>query len=192
MDFLSPYIKSSTSTTGNIPSPPTTENIHSPSADYSTDETYVIENDSIVEPFETTQTQTASEQNITRKKKTSKPLTEVDKAFIHYFKRPNPDTTDDNNARKHFLMSILPDVEELDNTQFRVFRRRVLSLLDEINSDPSYPAPPTTSCTSSIPFSSPSPTISDQSSGSLSQTLPPIPQPLSQNFPENSGVYYHL
>lgn len=36
------------------------------------------------------------------------------------------------NYRRHFLLSLLPDIEQMNNTQFRHFRRKVDELIDDI------------------------------------------------------------
>jgi secreted Zn-dependent insulinase-like peptidase len=52
------------------------------------------------------------------------------------------------NYRQQFLVSLLPDVEEMDARQFRKFRKRVSDLIEEIlepnSSSPQTSATPTT------------------------------------------------
>ena len=57
-------------------------------------------------------------------------ISKVDKEFIDYFKNKNR-CLDDTNPQKYFLLSLLPEVNELNESQFRVFKRTALALLDE-------------------------------------------------------------
>lgn len=46
----------------------------------------------------------------------------------------HPDRAFLENARKMFLLSLLPEVNELTEYQFKIFKRKVLALIDEMES----------------------------------------------------------
>lgn len=69
-------------------------------------------------------------------RKTAK--SDADQAFVEYFqeKKRKVDTSSEC-PRKQFLLSLLPEVSDLPETSFRVFKRRVFELLDNLHwSDP--------------------------------------------------------
>ncbi|KAF5298924.1 hypothetical protein FQR65_LT19561 [Abscondita terminalis] len=66
--------------------------------------------------------------------KIRKVTNEADKAFVEWIKKKESKT---DSARKMFLLSLLPDVENLSEEQMRKFRIKVLLLLEEIQSDQS-------------------------------------------------------
>lgn len=85
-------------------------------------------------------TQCLKEEN---KKKCDK--LDVDQYVINYIKAKKASQVE--NYRRQFLVSLLPDVEEMDASQFRQFRKRVGDLIEEIlepNSTPQTSATPTT------------------------------------------------
>ncbi|KAJ8714571.1 hypothetical protein PYW07_002796 [Mythimna separata] len=58
--------------------------------------------------------------------------------FIKYLQqRPNSNNEVVDDSRKMFLLSLLPEVNALSECQMRVFRRKMLLLLDEIVDSPS-------------------------------------------------------
>jgi hypothetical protein len=71
---------------------------------------------------------------------------DVDQYVINYIKAKKASQLE--NYRRQFLVSLLPDVEEMDATQFRQFRKRVGDLIEEIldpnSSTPRPSATPTT------------------------------------------------
>ncbi|KAK9708262.1 Alcohol dehydrogenase transcription factor Myb/SANT-like [Popillia japonica] len=63
-----------------------------------------------------------------------KPLGSVDRAFLEYFhSRRQKRNLDSENPRKCFLLSLQPELDQLPEYQFKVFKRRVLALLDELD-----------------------------------------------------------
>ncbi|XP_072377407.1 uncharacterized protein [Diabrotica undecimpunctata] len=77
-----------------------------------------------------------AETNLISKKRLA---AEVDRSVAEYFqakKTKITDTTstkiDNQESLKMFLFSLLPELEELNNNQIKIFKRRVFSILDEI------------------------------------------------------------
>jgi hypothetical protein len=79
-----------------------------------------------------------------KKKKCDK--LDVDQYVINYIKSKKASQLE--NYRRQFLVSLLPDVEEMDASQFRQFRKRVGNLIEEIlepnSSTPQTATTPTT------------------------------------------------
>ena len=71
---------------------------------------------------------------------------DVDQYVINYIKAKKASHLE--NYRRQFLVSLLPDVEEMDASQFRQFKKRVGDLIEEIlepnSSSPQTSATPTT------------------------------------------------
>lgn len=71
---------------------------------------------------------------------------DIDQYVINYLKAKKASQLE--NYRRQFLVSLLPDVEEMDASQFRQFRKRVGDLIEEIlepsSSTPQTSATPTT------------------------------------------------
>ena len=71
---------------------------------------------------------------------------DVDQYVINYIQGKKASQLE--NYRRQFLVSLLPDVEEMDASQFRQFRKRVGDLIEEIlepnSSTPQTSATPTT------------------------------------------------
>lgn len=65
-----------------------------------------------------------------KKKKNSNNITSVDECVIDYIKAKQ--RTSEENPKKLFLLSLLPDLNEMNNTQFRKFRTQVNVLIDDI------------------------------------------------------------
>ncbi|KAK2717976.1 hypothetical protein QYM36_006679 [Artemia franciscana] len=72
-----------------------------------------------------------------------RPSAEVDRSVVEYVKAKkyklnanDTETTsgkiDKQDSLKMFLLSLMPELEDLNKTQIRVFKRRVFSLIDEI------------------------------------------------------------
>lgn len=130
LQFVLPFVKATihTGEPGNIPLFPEeeTENIAVDN----------ISNSSAnEEPAEsaTTSGEASSESVLPKFKrpKIKKVANEADKAFVDWMKRKE---TAKDNPRKMFLLSLLSDVESLSEEQMRMFRIKVLLLLEEIQS----------------------------------------------------------
>lgn len=65
-----------------------------------------------------------------KKKKNSNTITSVDECVIDYIKAKQ--RTSEENTKKLFLLSLLPDLNEMNYTQFRKFRTQVNVLIDDI------------------------------------------------------------
>ena len=68
----------------------------------------------------------------------------VDRALMDFFetKKRKIESTD-QNPRKQFLLSLLPEVDELPENMFRLFKRKVLQLLDDCAGGTAQPEMPT-------------------------------------------------
>lgn len=66
----------------------------------------------------------------TRTKLTSK----VDQTVVKHFQsKRHKITAEPEDPRRYFLLSLLPEVNELTEAQFKIFKRRILHLLDELS-----------------------------------------------------------
>lgn len=65
-----------------------------------------------------------------KKKKNIQSPTTADEIVVDYIRSKTMASND--NPRKHFLLSLLPDVEEMTTTQFKNFRREAVSLIDRV------------------------------------------------------------
>lgn len=132
LQFLLPFVKSivHTNEPGNIPIPPKENTDESSST---TDEVPCTQ-----KPTDTLETPSSrsDESNSFKKPKIRKVTNEADKAFVDWIKKKETKT---DSARKMFLLSLLPDVENLSEEQMRKFRIKVLLLLEEIQSNQSHP-----------------------------------------------------
>lgn len=70
----------------------------------------------------------------------NKAAVEADQCFTEYFKAKKArleSTTSANDGKKEalkmFLLSLVPELEELNDTQIKQFKRKVLNLIDEIS-----------------------------------------------------------
>lgn len=64
--------------------------------------------------------------------KRKRPLDEVDKTFVNYMKERQRQGTEAENTRRMFLLSLLDEVTNMSNEQWRLFKRRTLHIIDEI------------------------------------------------------------
>lgn len=132
LQFVLPFVKAivHTDEPGNIPVPPevNTENIESNST---TDEVPCTQ--ATTNTLETPSSGSV-DSNTFKKPKIRKVTNEADKAFVDWIKKKEIKT---DSARKMFLLSLLPDVENLSEEQMRKFRIKVLLLLEEMQSDQS-------------------------------------------------------
>ncbi|XP_054286080.1 uncharacterized protein LOC129002362 [Macrosteles quadrilineatus] len=111
-------------------------------------------------------------------KKTVKPVN-ADEVVLDYINSKKKVVSE--NPRKQFLLSILPDVEDMTVPQFKKFRRDVLNLIDQIDEPAWTYQPPSVSPQS----------WSVESGQSLSNPLPVLPR---QNYIDegNDRLYTEL
>lgn len=57
---------------------------------------------------------------------------DAEQYIINYITSKKKESVQDNNAKRHFLLSLLPDLECMNSAQFRTFRHQVCTLIDEI------------------------------------------------------------
>lgn len=155
MNFLKPYINITLdkSLPGNLPSPPNNEEFQVFEVENSTElnksdtrndfenSTYDDSSYSIRADTNADTTKTTSQYAMGPPKKKKKTQVDIaDDCMINYIqskstiKRPN-----EENAKKLFLLSLLPDLEEMSTVQFRAFRRDVGNLIDRTLGQPSIP-----------------------------------------------------
>lgn len=134
MMFLKTYVTAKgNELPGNLPSPPS----ESLEAD---DSSALSESQGVEEPHEEddatgrgneainpSSQETATMGPPPKKKKKIQPTT-ADEMVVDYIRAK----TSSDNPRKHFLLSLLPDVDEMTTTQFKSFRREVVNLIDRI------------------------------------------------------------
>lgn len=79
---------------------------------------------------------TASNTDIRSNRRKGKPLPTVDDGIMDYFKarkaKLETKTEDKEDPKRMFLLSLLPDIKAMSDSQTRTFKRRVLALVDEI------------------------------------------------------------
>lgn len=155
MNFLKPYINITLekSLLGNLPSPPKNEEFQVLEDENSTElnrsdtrndlknSTYDDSSCSIRADTNADTTKTTSQYAMEPpKKKKNTQVHTADDCIINYIqsksaiKQPNED-----NAKKLFLLSLLPDLEEMSTVQFRAFRRDVGNLIDRTLGQPPIP-----------------------------------------------------
>jgi hypothetical protein len=127
MTFILPYIKTNSicdDMSGNVPSPtqPEREVVRS-----TTD---------FPEPNKQQRKYTKNEQTPPLKKQKIK-LYEPDKSTECLQSRGMENTSSNENPREMFLLSLLPEINDMTEHQMRIFRRKVLQLIDEISNVPS-------------------------------------------------------
>lgn len=126
MGFILPYIKTNSvcdDISGNVPSPTQPENDDAPST---TD---------FPEPHKKQRKYTEKEQTQPVKKQKIK-LHEPDKSTVCLKARGMENTSTNENPRKMFLLSLLPEINDMTENQMKIFRRKVLQLIDEISNVP--------------------------------------------------------
>jgi Alcohol dehydrogenase transcription factor Myb/SANT-like. len=126
MSFILPYIKTNSvcdDMSGNVPSPTQHENDDArTTTDFS-------------EPSKQQGKYTDNDQ-IQPVKKQKLKLYEPDKSTERLQARGMENTSTNENARKMFLLSLLPEINDMTENQMKIFRRKVLQLIDEINNVP--------------------------------------------------------
>ena len=121
-----PYIKTNSvcdDISGNVPSPAQPENDDAPST---TD---------FLEPSKKQHKYTGNELTLHVKKQKIK-LYEPDKSTECLKVRGMENTSTNENPRKMFLLSLLPEINDMTENQMKIFRRKVLQLIDEISNVP--------------------------------------------------------
>jgi hypothetical protein len=116
MSFVLPYIKTNHTyedTSSTVPSPSQAEQCDVP------------DKMDFPEPSDDEQRYAGSEQTVTVKKR-------KDKLNEYLQPREAENTRTNDNPRKMFLLSLLPEINDMTENQMRVFRRKVLQLIDEI------------------------------------------------------------
>ncbi|XP_069705242.1 uncharacterized protein MICU1 isoform X6 [Periplaneta americana] len=127
MQFVVPYLRPiQTQNVGHFPFPPD-DNEEELVVKEEPEETQIGQD--ISDIFEQ-QEQEETTPSKSRKRKIKPRANEVDNVFVDYLK-PHTQTVDDDH-RRMFLLSLLPDVNKLADVQMRAFKIRVLLLLDEI------------------------------------------------------------
>lgn len=145
MNFLKPYINITLdkSLPGNLPSPPNNEEFQEFEEENSTElnrsdirndienSTYDVSSCSISADTNADTTKTTSQYAMgppQKKKKTQ--VDTADDCIINYIQSKSNKPPKEDNAKKLFLLSLLPDLEEMNTVQFRAFRRNVGNLID--------------------------------------------------------------
>jgi len=160
MQFIVPFVKiqNSEEIPGNVPSPPSPDfssqhdsEISDAEENTESEVSHELVHTAPVNPKETSSHVVhapripSSSRNNTSKKLKTKP--DLDSTFMNYFQTKKKKEEEPTSARKHFLLSVLPDVENLSSSQFSVFRRQ---LLDNIDYARSYQESPRTDTPSSV------------------------------------------
>lgn len=148
MQFLLPFVKTNapdSDTQGNLPSPVArgTENIESENESES--ENLEVQNEIAVEDTEPDVTEptepvvrrrgTIQKTAKNKAKKRKSDVFDLDKTFVEFCdSRKNRSENEDPN--KMFLMSLLPEVNQMNPQKTRRFKRQVMNLIDEILDGP--------------------------------------------------------
>lgn len=133
MQFVLPYVRPvvHTDATGNLPNPPQDNE----QMDQINERLNEIQSEEEIYESTSESTSQSVSQTFKKPKRKIKPCNnEVDRAFVDYLqekKKPN-----DEDHRKMFLASLLPEVNKLTDEQMRKFKLKVLMLLDEIMTQP--------------------------------------------------------
>lgn len=150
MQFLLPYIstKNDGSLPGNLPSPPTTSTEQCETNEIQDDIATVNVMDTVVDQTDSrtidegneasgsaisqqanyAQSKPSSANSSMERPKKRNKAADVDECVINYIRSKTESR--ESNPRRLFLLSLLPDVEEMDSNQFRSFRQQVINLID--------------------------------------------------------------
>lgn len=161
MQFLNRYVNTKTEKglPGNLPSPPQTDNAYSEPNQERVPET-IDNNKEANDASDTELTQDATREDSTHQRtqsespnvttintenirsskqasvapsnKRKKTPTDADAVVINYIKSKTQKGSNHDNPRTQFLLSLVPDVEDMTSTQYRTFRNEVCSLIDRI------------------------------------------------------------
>lgn len=148
MQFLLPFVKTNapdSDTQGNLPSPVARDTANIESENEFESENLEVQNETVVEDTEHDVTEptepvvrTGGTIQKTAKNKAKKRKSEVldpDRAFIEFCEnRKNRSEQEDPN--KMFLLSLLPEVNQMNPQQIRRFKRQVMNLIDDILDGP--------------------------------------------------------
>ncbi|XP_076655286.1 uncharacterized protein LOC143360381 [Halictus rubicundus] len=156
MQFVLPFVKPIThiEKCGKIPTPPNEEIQQTEDRDDTTTDT----TDDMDREIQN--------ENTSRRKKLK--FNEMDEMFIKYLERKTKNSTEDH--RKMFLLSLLPDLHKLTDSEMREFKMKTLMSIDEILSRPRqeishpYPFSPTSEPITHIHPLSPTSSVSQESS----------------------------
>lgn len=141
MQFILPHIRgvSNVNNPGNISSPPTllqNESINEID-EIDTKELDINEPTSVSSGYFETTTSNKQVYNPLLKKKKTNNLDLTDKCFISYINTKKHNLKQEENPRKQFLLSMLPDVNQMTEVQMRKFKRKMLDVIDDILEEPS-------------------------------------------------------
>lgn len=108
----------------------------------------------------------------TRRK--GKSFSTIDDGIMDYFKarkaKLDKNTIETEDPKRMFLLSLLPDMKAMSDSQTRTFKRRVLALVDEILEEPQRPSlAPSQQATSSYNLETQSVFVSTQELPSLNE-----------------------
>lgn len=123
--FIIPFIKTQTTVL---------ENVSSPSSAVDIDR--VKQEPSSVENTSHTESNVSAATSMPKKRK-SEQLSESNNTFLEYVetskKRSDYSQTSLENPRRQFLESLFPELEEMPESAFRLFKRKVLELIDNLS-----------------------------------------------------------
>lgn len=68
----------------------------------------------------------------TKISKRKRPLDEVDRTFVNFMKERQRQVGESENTRKMFLLSLLDEITNMSDQQWKLFKRRTLNVIDEI------------------------------------------------------------
>lgn len=147
-----PFIKSGRKQIGNLTAPQSDTEIRDVNVfDYASEDEYsnqtvnveeveAVHDKSISSPIHNTSSNNISLQKSKKKNVTKE--TDVDRCFIEYFNNKKQKTKD-SSADEKFLLSLLPDVEQMNQSQKRRFKREVMAVIDSIFEEPTTSTPST-------------------------------------------------
>lgn len=72
-----------------------------------------------------------SRNNVNKGKKRKKEISDIDKLSTQS-SGYGPYKLDEDNSRRMFLLSLLPELNEMNDRQMKLFKRRVLALIDDV------------------------------------------------------------
>lgn len=162
MQFLVPYLKATTKTTrfkfvDTNEQPSTSLQVHSPK-NQPAENFLENESENEVQPAnvreESEDDHEVDVQDLRHTKRLAVSRPRFHRGYVRYVQtKTQKVSADSENPRRQFLMSLLPEINELKEYAFKAFKRRVLALLDELempcattsttsysnwNSEPSY------------------------------------------------------
>lgn len=174
MSFVRPYVKNTQDLPSNLPVPPSSESQELNCGESTRDGEEDVEPDErsdsarnetenvLEQPAEATTLQPKGAKQVaprtTKKRKLSEldKESEVDSCVMDYLRKKQVDS---DNPKRLFLLSLLPDLEQMNNEQMRQFRCKVSELIDQILTTRTVVTPASWQSGSAqdIPASNPSP-----------------------------------